>query len=141
MQTTYPPTHLTVSPTPPPVVFTRCVQIGQFFDKPGDSKGMQPTENETKELKNHVIIMGYGRGGQLVAQLLSENLIPFVALDASMDKIAEGKVHDLPVYFGDAGGPVGVEVWVRARTLSNSPYNNQRTSPIHPAKHTPLLFL
>ncbi|GFH06295.1 RCK N-terminal domain-containing protein, partial [Haematococcus lacustris] len=37
--------------------------------------------------------------------MLSENLIPFVALDVSNDRVATGKAQDLPVYFGDAGSP------------------------------------
>lgn len=78
--------------------------IGQMMDK-GDTKALQPKEEETKELRDHVIIMGYGRSGQLLAQILSENLIPFVALDVSTERVAAGKAHDLPVYFGDAGSP------------------------------------
>lgn len=40
-----------------------------------------------------MIIMGYGRSGQLIAQLLSENMIPFVAVDAATDQVAKGKVR------------------------------------------------
>ena len=47
----------------------------------------------SQELKDHVIIMGYGRSGQLIAQLLSENMIPFVAVDAATDQVAKGKVR------------------------------------------------
>ena len=36
--------------------------------------------------------MGYGRSGELIAQLLSENLIPFVAVDSSTNQVAKGKV-------------------------------------------------
>lgn len=42
--------------------------MGLMFEK-SDTKAMQPKEQETKELKDHVIIMGYGRAGQLVAQV------------------------------------------------------------------------
>ena len=45
-----------------------------------------------QELKDHVIIAGYGRTGQLIAALLSEHLIPFVALDVNTDCVAKGKV-------------------------------------------------
>ncbi len=45
-----------------------------------------------QELRDHVIIAGYGRAGQLIGQLLSENLIPFVALDVSNERVAAGKV-------------------------------------------------
>jgi hypothetical protein len=54
--------------------------VGTMFDR-SDVKAMQPDEGETKELKNHVIIAGYGRVGQMIGQMLSEELIPFVAVD------------------------------------------------------------
>ena len=64
-----------------------------------------PTDTETSELVNHVIILGFGRVGQTVAQLLSERLIPFVALDVRGERVAAGQAANLPVYFGDAGSP------------------------------------
>lgn len=53
---------------------------------PADIKALQPSEDEVKELRNHVIIAGYGRVGQIIAQMLSELLIPFVALDVRSDR-------------------------------------------------------
>jgi hypothetical protein len=46
-----------------------------------------------QELRDHVIIAGYGRAGALIGQVLSENLIPFVALDVSNERVAAGKVR------------------------------------------------
>jgi len=66
-------------------------KMGASLEKQ-DVKAMQPQEEETKELRNHVIIAGYGRAGQLIGQLLSENLIPFVALDVANERVAAGKV-------------------------------------------------
>jgi monovalent cation:H+ antiporter-2, CPA2 family len=50
----------------------------------------------------HVIIAGYGRVGQLVAQLLSAQNIDYVAVEGNARLVA--KLHPLgvPVYFGDA---------------------------------------
>ena len=50
-------------------------------------QGLQPSEKETSELRDHVIIAGFGRVGQIIAQLLSERLIPFVALDVSAERV------------------------------------------------------
>eukprot|EP00877_Chromochloris_zofingiensis_P008397 jgi/Chrzof1/3810/Cz13g09190.t1_KEA1[v5.2] len=79
-------------------------KLGQMFER-SDMKALQPQDNEVKEMKNHVIIAGYGRVGQIIAQMLSEQLIPFVALDVRSDRVQAGKALDLPVYFGDAGSP------------------------------------
>eukprot|EP00798_Chlamydomonas_sp_ICE-L_P010069 gene10069-7965_t len=83
------------------------------------------------ELKNHVIIAGYGRCGQLIAQLLSENRIPFVAVDTQAEIVAKGKDMDLPVYFGDAGSPsvmhhLGAERASCALIALNTPGANYR---------------
>ncbi|ONK64061.1 uncharacterized protein A4U43_C07F21690 [Asparagus officinalis] len=63
----------------------------------------RPSKLATDDLQDHIIICGFGRVGQIIAQLLSERLIPFVALDVRSDRVAAGRAFDLPVYFGDAG--------------------------------------
>ena len=81
-----------------------------------------PTDTETSELNNHVIILGFGRVGQTIAQLLSERLIPFVALDVRGERVAAGQAADLPVYFGDAGSPQ-----VRLRAAQRCPFLRLRS--------------
>ena len=46
-------------------------------------------------MSGHVIIGGFGRVGQLIAQMLSERLIPFVALDVSASRVQVGAVCGL----------------------------------------------
>ncbi|PNH03790.1 K(+) efflux antiporter 2, chloroplastic [Tetrabaena socialis] len=76
-------------------------RMGAIYDS-SDLLAMQPKEDEMKEMKDHVIIAGFGRVGQIIAQMLSEQLIPFVALDVSSARVAVGKKKDVPVFFGDA---------------------------------------
>lgn len=38
-------------------------------------------------MSGHVIIAGFGRVGELISQMLSERLIPFVALDVSASRV------------------------------------------------------
>lgn len=83
--------------------------IGKVFERK-DVSSLQPSESETAELKDHVIIMGFGRVGQTIAQLLSERLIPYVALDVRADRVIAAKNADLPVYFGDAGAPRKIHI-------------------------------
>lgn len=70
-----------------------------------DVKQLLPSEGEADDLNGHVIIAGFGRVGQIIAQLLNEQLIQYVALDLRSDRVAAGRDLDLPVYFGDAGSP------------------------------------
>ncbi|KAJ6334888.1 hypothetical protein OIU78_011684 [Salix suchowensis] len=97
-----------------------------------DVRSLLPVESETDDLQDHIIICGFGRVGQIIAQLLSERLIPFVALDVSSDRVAAGRALDLPVYFGDAGSrevlhKVGAERACAAAITLDTPGANYRT--------------
>ncbi|GLT79607.1 hypothetical protein SLA2020_510900 [Shorea laevis] len=97
-----------------------------------DVRSLLPVESETDDLQDHIIICGFGRVGQIIAQLLSESLIPFVALDIRSDRVAVGRALDLPVYFGDAGSKevlhkVGAERACAAAITLDTPGANYRT--------------
>ncbi|KAK6918414.1 Regulator of K+ conductance, N-terminal [Dillenia turbinata] len=96
-----------------------------------DVRSLLPVESETDDLQDHIIICGFGRVGQIIAQLLSERLIPFVALDVRSDRVAVGRALDLPVYFGDAGSrevlhKVGAERACAAAITLDTPGANYR---------------
>ncbi|KAI3800513.1 hypothetical protein L1987_28604 [Smallanthus sonchifolius] len=97
-----------------------------------DVRSLLPDESETDDLQDHIIICGFGRVGQIIAQLLSERLIPFVALDVRSDRVSVGRALDLPVYFGDAGSrevlhKVGAHRACAAAITLDSPGANYRT--------------
>lgn len=97
-----------------------------------DVRSLLPAESETDDLQDHIIICGFGRVGQIIAQLLSERLIPFVALDVRSERVAAGRSLDLPVYFGDAGSrevlhKVGAERAAAAAVTLDTPGANFRT--------------
>ncbi|KAK1377004.1 K(+) efflux antiporter 2, chloroplastic-like [Heracleum sosnowskyi] len=97
-----------------------------------DVRSLLPVESETDDLQDHIILCGFGRVGQIIAQLLSERLIPFVALDVKSDRVSVGRALDLPVYFGDAGSrevlhKVGAERACAAAITMDTPGANYRT--------------
>jgi CPA2 family monovalent cation:H+ antiporter-2 len=53
-------------------------------------------------LTDHVIIGGFGRVGRMVARLLREENIPFIALDMNAQLVAAERKAGQAVYFGDA---------------------------------------
>lgn len=55
-----------------------------------------------ESLRNHAIICGYGRMGQILARELSESNFPFVVIDNSEERRAEAEDHDLLVIHADA---------------------------------------
>jgi monovalent cation:H+ antiporter-2, CPA2 family len=58
---------------------------------------------DARDLRDHVVIGGFGRVGQMIAQLLAAEGVPFVALDRNGELVAEHRKLGQAVYFGDAG--------------------------------------
>ncbi|QJQ05903.1 potassium transporter [Undibacterium piscinae] len=56
----------------------------------------------TMNVKKHVIIAGFGRSGQSLARLLSEEFIEYQALDLDPDRIREAQIAGANVSYGDA---------------------------------------
>jgi Kef-type K+ transport system membrane component KefB/voltage-gated potassium channel Kch len=56
-------------------------------------------------LKDHVIVAGYGRVGQLLGSLLDTQRIPHVALDLDTATVSRLRAEDRTVYFGNANDP------------------------------------
>jgi CPA2 family monovalent cation:H+ antiporter-2 len=58
--------------------------------------------DETRRLRNHVVIVGFGVAGRLTARALQAAGTPFVVLELNADNVRKGKELGLPVYYGDA---------------------------------------
>lgn len=59
-------------------------------------------EEDAKFLKDHVVILGFGRVGQTTAKFLEKSHLPFVALDMDIRRVQEAAQSGEPVYFGDS---------------------------------------
>ena len=57
------------------------------------------------ELGQHVVICGYGRTGQRIAEFLTLEGIPFIALDVDPQRIVEARKQGINVVFGNADRP------------------------------------
>ena len=62
--------------------------------------------------EGHVVIAGFGRVGQTVAQILDQAEIPFVALDLEAETVGRERAKGRPIWFGDASRP---EILKRSR--------------------------
>jgi CPA2 family monovalent cation:H+ antiporter-2 len=61
----------------------------------------QATAETVGDLRDHVVIFGYGRIGQNVGHVLEEEGIPFVALDLDPSRVREARSAGEPVFYGD----------------------------------------
>ncbi len=66
----------------------------------GRAHGAGP--REAHELSDHVVIGGFGRVGEMVARLLTEERIPWVAVDLDAGFVATAHAAGRPVFYGDA---------------------------------------
>lgn len=67
-----------------------------------DAAPAATTAGLAADLSRHVIICGYGRIGQSIANFLDEEDIPYVALDLDASRVREAHLAGEPVYYGDA---------------------------------------
>ena len=65
-----------------------------------DPGGLQPSRERPR-----AVIIGYGRVGRLVAEMLATHDRPFVAVDSDVDSVKAARAEDVPVIFGDASRP------------------------------------
>ncbi len=66
---------------------------------------MPDTGTEIPELADHVVILGFGIGGQLVARALRDLETPHLVLELSGASVRRGRLKGEPIFFGDATSP------------------------------------
>ncbi len=57
---------------------------------------------DTMSKSDHVLLIGFGRGGQTIGRLLAQEDIPYYALDMDAERIRVARSAGEPVSFGDA---------------------------------------
>lgn len=68
----------------------------------GDAISPDLTEKEISDISRHVIIVGFGRAGEMVARLLSAEKVSYIMLEADIKTARKGKEMGFPVYHGDS---------------------------------------
>ncbi|TXI43430.1 cation:proton antiporter [Methylophilus sp.] len=66
-------------------------------------KVVDTIQEHSQDLRDHVIICGYGRSGQYLGRFLREENIPYVALDMDASRVQEAASAGENVIYGDAG--------------------------------------
>jgi CPA2 family monovalent cation:H+ antiporter-2 len=69
-------------------------------------------------LKDHVVILGYGIGGQLVAQSLTELSVPYVVLELNGATVRHALARGVNIHYADASAPEPLEAAGAARAAA-----------------------
>jgi len=75
-------------------------------------KILLPSPDEA-ESSDYILICGFGRAGQAVAELLTAKLVRYKAFDMDPYRVAEARELGLPVFYGDATRPEVLQVFMR----------------------------
>jgi CPA2 family monovalent cation:H+ antiporter-2 len=76
--------------------------VAALAERLDDGPAQLDTGPAPEAMSGHVIIVGFGRVGQGMGDLLDEQQIPFVALDSKPERIAALRAQGKSVHFGDA---------------------------------------
>lgn len=86
--------------------------LARRISRYGDASAMSRAgdkDNGIVDLKDHVVIAGFGRVGQAVARQLTETNVPFVAVDLDPLRISQARQRGGRVFYGDATRPEVLE--------------------------------
>jgi CPA2 family monovalent cation:H+ antiporter-2 len=61
-----------------------------------------PATPAAAEARGAVVLLGFGRVGQVIGRLLDEAAVDWLALDADPDRVSDARLAGAPVRFGDA---------------------------------------
>ena len=78
--------------------------LGERLARAIDVEPVAPPPSRTGAGRG-VIIVGYGRVGRLVADMLDRHGIEHVAIDSDVDRVRAERARGAPIWFGDAGRP------------------------------------
>jgi CPA2 family monovalent cation:H+ antiporter-2 len=83
-----------------PMIVWLSHRIGCYFDsKPGNR--LDWLAEKTEAIDGHVIVAGFGRVGQTVCQILTNQGIQFLALDTDTARVTQGRALAMPIYYGN----------------------------------------
>jgi CPA2 family monovalent cation:H+ antiporter-2 len=81
--------------------------LTRFYPSSEDlSGGALAQVKDTLVPEDHVVVIGHGRAGRRLAQVLSELGIRFVVIDLNPSVFRDTKEHSLPAVYGDATRPL-----------------------------------
>jgi monovalent cation:H+ antiporter-2, CPA2 family len=89
-----------------PFIIQHNLQIAEFLSRSytrNRKNQIEGIESVGKQLKDHVIICGFGRSGQYLSRFLKEEKFPFIALDIDPARVQEAASAGENVMYGDAG--------------------------------------
>jgi len=77
----------------------------RLSSKAGARLGRLAPDGKAAELRDHVVICGYGMNGRRMARLMRENQLPYVVVEMNARLVRAAKAEGEPIYYGDVSNP------------------------------------
>lgn len=75
----------------------------ELLERPAGPIAAMPPSVRSDALYGHAIIVGYGRVGSAIGEMLTDASIPYVAVEQDRELVDSLRRRNVPVFFGDAG--------------------------------------
>jgi monovalent cation:H+ antiporter-2, CPA2 family len=85
-----------------PILVTVAPRIGTWISERIRSASAQLPDSPNEAMSDHVVILGYGVGGQLLGQALRQLGVPYVILDMNGATVRQMRAAGESIFFGDA---------------------------------------
>lgn len=80
-------------------------ELARRLERRQDPLAELPTTTDSSLLTGHVVLVGYGRVGQKLARILSEQGIPYVVAEQNRELVEELRNRQVPAVSGNAADP------------------------------------
>ena len=74
--------------------------IAEHLDKK-EKMNYQDVNKDVSDLYNHVVVVGFGKVGKMVARLLEAEKVNYIAIDINPNHVIHERKDGFPVYLGD----------------------------------------
>ena len=76
-----------------------------FFERPAGELIRLPEQVDQQTLRDHVVIIGFGRVGGTIGRALERQGVPYIVIERNRDAVNALRKRGLPVLYGDATRP------------------------------------
>jgi CPA2 family monovalent cation:H+ antiporter-2 len=77
-------------------------RLGQRWDEAARPHRDAHSSLAVPDVGGQVIIVGHGRVGQLLGQVLDEQRVPYIAVEHNVERVALLRAQGVPIYYGNA---------------------------------------
>ncbi len=80
-------------------------RVGRWLDARGETPSQLAPHRGAGALAGQVVVVGFGRVGELLGRLFEQQRVPYVGIDHDVDRVSLLRAQGMPIYLGNAARP------------------------------------